>query len=237
MKILNLFDKDKNDKKLHIGWGLSILVNDKILFDTGEKGDWLLENMQRLKIDSAAIEAVVISHDHWDHTGGLQDILKLKKGINVYGCPNFSREFKAQVNKFNGLLIEADRFAIVSEDIYITGEVAGAYKGRYMPEQALVCKTKKGLTIITGCAHPGILKIVEKVRAKYPAEPIYLVLGGFHLMESDERAIEIVAAKFKKMGIIKAGPTHCSGETAESIFKKQYGRNFVSIKTGQTIEV
>ncbi|MDD5259033.1 MAG: MBL fold metallo-hydrolase [bacterium] len=237
MKILNLFDKDKVDKKLHIGWGLSILVNDKILFDTGEKGSWLLANMQRLKIDIAAIETVVISHDHWDHTGGLGAILKSKKGIKVYGCPNFSKEFKVQVNKLHGQLVEADRFVTVAKDIFITGEIPGAYKGKYMPEQALVLKTKKGITIITGCAHPGILKIVEKVRAKYPAEPIYLVLGGFHLMESDERAIEIVVAKFKKMGIIKAGPTHCSGETAESIFKKQYGRKFVRIKTGQTIEV
>jgi 7,8-dihydropterin-6-yl-methyl-4-(beta-D-ribofuranosyl)aminobenzene 5'-phosphate synthase len=106
-----------------------------------------------------------------------------------------------------------------------------------MPEQALVLKTKNGLTIITGCAHPGILKIVEKVKAKFPTDPIYLVLGGFHLMESDKRTIEIVAGNFKKMKIMKAGPTHCSGEAAEGIFRKHYAENFVSIKAGEEIEV
>jgi 7,8-dihydropterin-6-yl-methyl-4-(beta-D-ribofuranosyl)aminobenzene 5'-phosphate synthase len=79
--------------------------------------------------------------------------------------------------------------------------------------------------------------MIEKVKAKFSAEPIYLVLGGFHLMESDKRAIEIVAENFKKMNIIKAGPTHCSGEAAEDIFKKYYEGDFVPIKAGQEIKV
>ncbi|MDD5155846.1 MAG: MBL fold metallo-hydrolase, partial [Candidatus Omnitrophica bacterium] len=108
---------------------------------------------------------------------------------------------------------------------------------KYMPEQAVVLKAKNGLTVITGCAHPGILKMVEKARTKFRNEPVYFVLGGFHLMESDKQAIEIVVENFKKMGIIKAGPMHCSGEAAEDIFKKHYGSNFAPIKAGQEIEV
>ena len=79
MKIQVLFDKDSEDKKLHIGWGVSFLIDDKILFDTGEKGEWLLENMRFLKVSIDKIEAIVISHDHWDHWGGLWDLLKIKK--------------------------------------------------------------------------------------------------------------------------------------------------------------
>ena len=76
----------------------------------------------------------------------------------------------------------------------------------------------------------------EKAKGEFPAEPLYLVLGGFHLMTSDKGVTEKVAEDFKKIGIIKAGPTHCSGEPAEKIFKKYYKQNFVSVKAGQEIE-
>jgi len=237
MQIKTIFDKSTLDKNLHTGWGVSFLVDDKILFDTGEKGEWLLENMRSLGVDIKKIEAAVISHDHWDHWGGLWDLLKERKGLKVYVCPGFSGEFKDKVKDAQAELIEAARFMEISRDIFITGEIAGDYHGKYMAEQALVLKTKNGLTVITGCAHPGILKMAENVKMEFPAEPMYLVLGGFHLMESDKRAIEIVAEDFKKMNIIKAGPTHCSGEMAEDIFRKYYGTDLVAIKVGQEVEV
>ena len=237
MRIKVIFDKKALDKKLHTGWGVSFLVDDKILFDTGEKGKWLLKNMRSLGVDIKNIEAVVISHDHWDHTGGLWGILKKRKGLKVYSCPGFGKEFKDKVKKTQAELTEANNFTEISKNIFITGEVAGAYNGKYMPEQAIVLKTKNGLTIITGCAHPGTLKVVDKVKAKFHGKTIYFVLGGFHLMKSDKRAIEILAENFKKIGVIKTGPTHCSGEIAEGIFKKYYKENFVVIKVGQEIEV
>lgn len=237
MKIKVLFDKGALDKNIRTGWGVSFLIDDKILFDTGEKGEWLLENMSALDVDINKIEAVVISHDHWDHWGGLWDLLQKRKGMPVYICPNFGREFKDKALALGADLAEKEKLTQIIQNVFSTGEIPGAYKGKYMAEQALVLKTKNGLTIITGCAHPGILKMVEKAKTKFPDESIYLVLGGFHLMESDKRAIEIVTENFKKMNIIKAGPTHCSGDMAEEIFKRSYGDNFISIKAGQEIEV
>ncbi|MBN2119744.1 MAG: MBL fold metallo-hydrolase [Candidatus Omnitrophica bacterium] len=237
MLIKVLFDKDREDEDLHIGWGVSFLVDDKILFDTGEKGEWLLENMRSLKVSVDNIEAIVISHDHWDHWGGLWDLLKIKKGIPLYICPNFSRDFKKKAKKLGARLIEIDKLAQILPDIFSTGEIAGVYHDKYMAEQAMVLRTKNGITVITGCAHPGILKIVEKINSKFQKEQIYLVFGGFHLMESDNRAIENVAENFKEMGIMKAGPTHCSGPEAERIFRAKYNNNFVSIKTGQVLNV
>lgn len=237
MRIKVLFDKTALDKDIHTGWGLSFLIGERILFDTGEKGEWLLGNMRTLGVAIDKIEAVIISHDHWDHWGGLWEMLKEKKGLKVYACLGSGKEFKDKVKELHGELIEAERTTEITRDIYITGEIPGAYHGKYMPEQAAVLKTKNGLSVITGCAHPGILKMVEKIKTKFPSDPVYLVLGGFHLMESDKRAIEIAAENFQKMGIIKAGPTHCSGDTAEEIFKKHYEGNFVAIKTGDDIEV
>ncbi len=237
MRIKVIFDKRALKEGLRTGWGVSFLVNDKILFDTGENGEWLLENVRALGVDEKKIEAVVISHDHWDHTGGLWELLKAKNDLTVYSCPGFSKEFKDKVKEAQAKLIESERFSEIAQDIFVTGEIKGAYHGKYMPEQALVLKTDKGLSVITGCAHPGILKMVEKVKSKFSKEAVYLVLGGFHLMESDRRAIEIVAESFKKMGVVKAAPTHCSGEAAEDVFKNSYADNFIAIKVGQEIEV
>ncbi len=237
MRIKVLFDKNALDKNLHTGWGVSFLVDTRVLFDTGEKGPWLIKNMRYLGVDINKIEAVVISHDHWDHTGGLWDVLKEKRGLKVYACPDFSRGFKEKAKGMQADLIEVDKFTQVSEGIFITGQIPGTYHNEYIPEQAMVLKTENGLTVITGCSHPGILKILEKVKARFPQDIIYLVAGGFHLMESDRRFIEIVVEGFKKMKVLKAAPTHCSGPEAESMFKKEYGEKFISILVGEDIKV
>lgn len=213
------------------------MVGKKILFDTGEKGSWLLENMRNLNVDIDKIEAIVISHDHWDHWGGLWQFLEKKRGARVYICPNFGKEFKDKAIKLGAGLIDVEKLTQIAPGIFSTGEIPGAYHNKFMPEQGLLLKTENGITLITGCAHPGILKMAEKVKEKFPSEPVYLVLGGFHLLESDQRAVEIIAENFKKMQIKKVAPTHCSGKAAEEIFKNQYQENFICVKVGQAIEV
>ena len=237
MKLEILFDKDTKNKKLRTGWGVSFLLDEKILFDTGENGHWLMENIKRLQVDVNRIEAVVISHDHWDHQGGLWELLKKRKGLIVYACPNFSAEFKDKVKRLKGKLAENEKIAEISKDIFVTGEIAGEYKGEYMPEQALAIKTGKGVSVITGCAHPGIIKMLNTVKGNFPKEDIYAVLGGFHLMDKDKMLIEIIADEFKKIGVKKAGATHCSGPRAEEIFKLKYKKDFLPVKVGKEIQV
>jgi len=237
MRVKVLFDKYAVSKKLYTGWGVSFLLGDNVLFDTGENGSWLVRNMRMLKVDLSKLKAVVISHDHWDHQGGLWELLKKKRGLMVYSCPGFSVEFKDKVKQLKGKIVESAGFKRVLGDIFVTGEIAGEYKGEYMPEQAIVVKSKKGISVITGCAHPGIVKMIEKVLDKFDGRVIYSVIGGFHLMEKDRRMLELIAGRFKEHKIIKAGPTHCSGKTAEDIFKRKYSADFISIKVGKDIYV
>ena len=237
MRVVVIFDKNTDKKSLHTGWGISFLINNNILFDTGENGAWLLKNAKCLQLDINSLEAAVISHDHWDHTGGLWEVLAERKGLKVYACAGFSPEFKERVRVAQGALIEVDKVTEISKGIFASAEIAGTYHGQYMPEQALFIRTEKGLSVITGCAHPGIVKILEKAKESFGDSRVYSAFGGFHLMESDKRAIEIVAGRFKELNVTKAGPTHCSGRAAEDIFKKKYGDDFIALKAGEDFNI
>ena len=236
MKITVIFDSVSARKDLSTGWGVSFIINDKVLFDTGEKGAYLIKNLSALKINTGAIESAVISHDHWDHQGGLWALLEKTKHLKVYACPGFSKEFKARVSSGGGRLIEAGAFTKIAKDVYITGEIAGEYASQYMPEQALVLKTRRGLAILTGCAHPGIIKIIENVR-KNTSGTIYLVGGGFHLIDSPQSTVASIIEKFRCLEVKKVAPLHCTGKEAAALFKEAYGDDFIEAKAGQTIVV
>lgn len=236
MKVKILFDKESLDKNLHTGWGVSFLINDKVLFDTGEKGEWLIHNMKLLDVEIDKIEAVVISHDHWDHKDGLWALLKERPGLKVYACSHFSKVFKEKVKSFKGKLVEIDKFSNIIKNIYTTGQILDRHAFRSIAEQAVAIKSAKGIIILTGCAHPGIIKIIQKVKQNLPGK-IHLVLGGFHLMNAPDEVVKDIVANLKRLRIEKAGPTHCTGERATQLFKEEYGKDFLSIKVGQIIDL
>jgi 7,8-dihydropterin-6-yl-methyl-4-(beta-D-ribofuranosyl)aminobenzene 5'-phosphate synthase len=163
--------------------------------------------------------------------------LKKRRGLKVYACPGFSEGFKREVVESEGRLIESATFQEIDADVSVTGEIPGKYKGSYMPEQALMVKTKNGISVITCCSHPGILTMIEKVKTIFPKECIDLVLGGFHLKDLDEKTIRSIVSVFKAMGVIRVGPTHCTGEKAQALFQNSYEGHFLSIMAGQTLEV
>ena len=76
MQIKILFDSVALNNSFSTGWGISYLIDNKILFDTGEKSSALLKNIENMNVDISGLSTVVISHDHWDHQGGLWGILK-----------------------------------------------------------------------------------------------------------------------------------------------------------------
>jgi 7,8-dihydropterin-6-yl-methyl-4-(beta-D-ribofuranosyl)aminobenzene 5'-phosphate synthase len=237
MEIKVLFDSLSLDKNYKTGWGLSLLIDEKILFDTGENGDWLLENMTNLNVDIDKIKAVVISHDHFDHTGGLWELLKKKEGFVVYGCPDFSQEFKLKVKRLKGFFKEISRPTEITNGVFVTAQIPGEYGGKFMPEQALAIKTTNGISILTGCAHPGIIKILQEIKKIFPEDNFYLVVGGFHLLDQQREVGEQIVAKFKEFEVQFAGPTHCTGQETAAIFKKAYQQNFIEVKVGQVINV
>jgi len=216
MKITIVYDRLALDDKLRSGWGFSCLVGDKVLFDTADSASNLLENLKFLKIDPGQIEKMVISHEHWDHTGGRDKLRKINPRIK---------------------LCHSSDFMELGQGIYLTGEITGEYATGLIKEISLAIKTDKGVSLVTGCAHPGIVNIICRVKKYFKVRGLYTVLGGFHLYNESLKQVEYVISKFIEEEVEKAAPAHCTGEEAVAIFKKKYQNNFIPVAAGKIIEL
>jgi 7,8-dihydropterin-6-yl-methyl-4-(beta-D-ribofuranosyl)aminobenzene 5'-phosphate synthase len=106
--------------------------------------------------------------------------------------------------------------------------------GEQIIEQSLIIETRRGLVILTGCAHPGIESIVEKA-VKEKGDEILLAMGGFHLHKTDARSVKSIAASFYNRNIRYVGPTHCSGDDTLQIFKQVFGNHYIQAGAGKVI--
>jgi 7,8-dihydropterin-6-yl-methyl-4-(beta-D-ribofuranosyl)aminobenzene 5'-phosphate synthase len=215
-------------------WGFSCLIQGMektILFDTGTKPDILLHNMKELKVDENRIDLLVLSHMHTDHTGGIPGFLEKNNHVLVYIPAEWPEHFTA---RFLDKKVKVERIQGPEEiikNVHLTGGL-----GSGIIEQAVVLDTPQGLVIITGCAHPGIVEIVKKAKAMIDKK-IYLVLGGFHLLNHSEGQIKQIIDEFKKLGVKKCAATHCTGDPAIRLFQEAYGGDYIPAGTGVVINI
>jgi 7,8-dihydropterin-6-yl-methyl-4-(beta-D-ribofuranosyl)aminobenzene 5'-phosphate synthase len=229
-----IYDNYPFKKGLKTAWGFSCLVRGwkkTILFDTGGDGRLFLSNMRGLEIDPREINMVVLSHIHGDHVGGLESLLQHHHEVTVFVPSSFPGNFKKGVRHFGARLQEVEGFIQLCPGVYSTGEM-----GHWIKEQALILEAPQGLIVITGCAHPGVVKIVEAVRAHF-TQDILLVMGGFHLMGEDRKGLERIIARFQELGVKYVGPCHCSGDRARRLFQETYGKAFVPLGVGLEIKI
>lgn len=214
--LTTIYDNYKFNPNLKTGWGFSCLIKDRknILFDTGGDSDTLLYNFKQLNINPKMIDIVMLSHNHSDHIGGLSGFLK--------------------VNENKARVIKPDEFsepAQISSGIYSIGYLSTSF----IKEQSLVISTPKGLIIITGCSHPGIINIIK--RAKNINKKVYLVIGGFHLLKASYSELKDIIKNFRKLGVKKVAPSHCSGDICRELFKEEYKDNFIANGVGKIIKI
>jgi len=235
ISITIVYDNNPFLEGLQTDWGFSCLVEvgtTKLLFDTGDNGNILLNNMARLNIDPKTIDIVFLSHFHHDHTGGLSDFLSQNSKVTVYYPQSFPIELIEVIKNSGTVPVPISSFQELQTNIFSLGEIEGA-----VPEQSLAIRTTKGIAIFTGCAHPGIIKILQKAKNQFPGEMIYLALGGFHLHKKTENEIKDTINKIFEMEIHNAAPSHCSGDIARKMFKEVYGDNYIEIGTGKVITI
>jgi 7,8-dihydropterin-6-yl-methyl-4-(beta-D-ribofuranosyl)aminobenzene 5'-phosphate synthase len=228
-----VYDNYPSKPGLGTAWGFSALVeyNDRLLlFDTGGSGSLLLSNLAALGYLPGEIDIVVLSHEHDDHTGGLQALLSAGADPDIYIPPSFSNSFKNHY-KNQARLIESHPGLQIAERIYTIGEMQGP-----PPEQALVIDTTHGLVVITGCAHPGVDKMVLEAKRQYK-EDIYLVLGGFHLASASDSRVSLIIKEFQRLGVRYAAPCHCTGDHAIGMIRNAFGEDFLPVGVGAVIEI
>ncbi len=229
-----VYDNNPYDNNLRTDWGFSCFVSGlskTLLFDTGKDGQILLSNMKKLDIDPRSVEVVILSHEHRDHTSGLSAFLKERPGIEVWVPYFFGPSFREKVNNEGGRFVKVNSFQNICEGATTTGVIQG-----WIKEQSLVVETPRGLVLMTGCAHPRIINVIDRVRELW-GKDIYLAMGGFHLVGFPAREIREIIVHFRKIGVKKAGPCHCSGDEARKLFELEYGRDFVQVGIGRRIQV
>jgi len=211
-------------------WGFSCLIEgteQTILFDTGGEAEVLLHNIDKLDVDLDDVDMVVISHNHWDHTGGLSAVLERHPGLPVYLPYSFPYEFIRKVESQKGHVIPVDKPVQICRNVYLTGQM-----GEEIKEMSLICSSGQGPVLVTGCSHPGISDIVQKA-TDIVGKSLHFVFGGFHLGGTPEAELNSIIERFQKLGVEKCGATHCTGEEAINMFKNAYGKNYLPIGTGR----
>jgi len=209
-----LYDNYPLDVRCVPDWGFALLLEWpelRLLFDSGAQGDILLNNMYAVGFDPATLDAVFISHNHWDHQGGLDALLEIKPQLKVFIHSRFSASFTDDLrHRCKHLHIVEERSEIMP-GIFSSGPLEAA-----MPEQSLFVPLAEETLIVTGCAHPGLEAVLDAVQDILPGKRFRLV-GGLHLKSASQKAIRETALMMLERRVYRIAPCHCSGDEARAI--------------------
>lgn len=274
MKMITLIENKLGvEEDLHIEHGLSIYIeidNKKILFDTGQSGDFI-ENAKKLKVNLKELDYVAISHGHFDHSGGLERLIKeVNPNFQMYlGNGFFNKKYSLREdgdysylgNPFDEdfLVKNAVKFKYVEDDITNLTENLMVFtnfqreerfentnpfmylkdgedyiKDEFLDEISLGINTSKGLVVIVGCSHVGILNIINTIESKTGLR-IYGIIGGTHLVKEDDEKINSIIEYLREKEIKLIGACHCTGKQGETMLGQQLEENFINNNTGDVL--
>lgn len=235
LTITIIYDNYPADPACVTDWGFSCLIEGlgkTILFDTGTREDIFLKNAGALRIDLGRVGLAVLSHFHGDHTGGLEAAIRKRPGLTVYvpvdTGENPTLLFK-RMETSGGKVVPVDQALKLDEGLSLTGTMGVA-----IMEQSLILDTSRGLVIVAGCAHQGVVSILEKAR-QMSGRPIEAVLGGFHLLQTDDAELARIIGRFKELGVARVGASHCTGDKAIALFREAYKDRFIELGAGRVV--
>lgn len=271
LKITTLIENmPGTDERLQFEHGLSLFIefdHRKILFDTGQTGNYL-QNTKLLGVDIEETDTLIISHGHYDHSGGVLKTLDLlSPGTKMYvGQEFFHPKYKVLEDgslKYNGIAFSEEDIARkamnlikVTDDITLLDRNILLFQnfsrkndfeqrnskfviqknGEILPDDfadeiVLGLITHKGLVVIAGCSHIGIVNILSNIQERISI-PICAVLGGTHLVEADEDRIAKTIHAFREMKIESIAVSHCTGENGIQKIREGFKDSFILNHTG-----
>lgn len=237
-RILILYDNRSHRETSRPGWGFSALIErggKAVLFDVGADVLVFEHNAKACGVDPKATDAFLLSHEHCDHIGAINAALHRK--LDVYYPASFSSQFEKEIweegrNPPWTAHPVTDPVEIVP-GIQSTGELSGK---NGIVEQGVILETGEGPILITGCAHPGIVRMVEVATDTVGRCP-QLVLGGFHLLRKKAAGVQAIAAKLKQLGVEQIAPCHCTGKRATTVLHEAFAGATIEVGVGTEIAI
>ena len=187
-------------------------------------------NIETLDIDVSNIDCIVISHEHWDHVGGIGVILRQNPDIPVYVPDDFPYHIMSSIRSLGGNCIETRNATMITDNIATTNTLNGPPN-----EHALMVKTDDGLILVTGCSHPGVENLAKNAY-ELTEKSIWLVIGGFHLGNAGIYRLDSICDELEEIGVMKVSATHCTGDNSIDYFRERYGDNYVESGVGFHLE-
>lgn len=242
----------------------------RLLADTGASGAFL-ENARLLGVDMKNVDTVVISHGHYDHAGGVLDFVKQNPEARIYLQRQAEEPYyhvRKEGRKYIGMApeirelpqcIPLDGDFRIDEELFLFSGIRGRkfwpegnrelkqlkdgvlVQDTFSQEQCLVITEKDRRILISGCAHNGILNILERFRELFHAWPD-AVLSGFHMKQEgafspeQEYIIRETAETLKEMGM-PCFTGHCTGEHAYRLMKNIMGEQLQAMGSGREIRI
>ncbi len=264
MKIITLIEDTSEDPKLEAQHGLSFYVeteHHKLLADTGAS-DLTWRNAEQLGVDVSGVDTVILSHGHYDHTGGALTFARQHPAAQIYMQGSAGRDYY-NGERYIGIdkaLLSLPQMHLLSGDCVIDSElslftgITGSHRrpagnrtlfekknGTPVPdtfehEQCVVIETENRTVLLSGCAHNGILNILEAFEARYRKEPD-MVISGFHMMKQTEytdeelQTIRDTAMELKKRKT-QFFTGHCTGQPAFALMKEILNDRLTRFYTG-----
>jgi len=227
-----IYDNVEPREGFEADWGFSCVIEgcgNTILFDTGARGDIFLRNLSAAGFSPGDIELIVVSHEHRDHFGGLHGFLEQNSDVRVYLPESFSKDLKERTAERCSGIVEVAGPVEIVPGVFSSGDMVGPVR-----EQSLAVVTSGGTLVVTGCAHPGVGRMVSRA-SEVTGRRTLLVMGGFHLGGASKKRLGEIAATFEENGVVYCGASHCTGESSIEFFAALYGERYIELGAGTVI--
>ena len=241
------------------------------LFDTGN-GLTLVHNAEKLGIELGNIKGIICSHGHYDHTGGLKQVLEKTGPLTLYAHPDFftqrfstlgnnnrdigvpytQQELEALGARFvfsrepaeiiSGMTLsgEIPRINTVEKGdpcLMINSPEHGKIQDPVSDDQSLYISTNEGLVILLGCAHAGLMNILDHALKVTKQKKVYMILGGTHLKFCGEEQLLATVQRLAELNVKRIGAAHCTGLRGAHILADSFGDRFFPASVGVTIKI